>query len=192
MKGYEIGFLKKVFKLVVEDDAEGFGLAFFDIRVIGDEFHAETLCSDRDIASYPSKTHNTERLVVKFDAHEALPVPFAFFERIVGERDLPGCGEHNSHGKFRSGKCIACRSVEHDNAFFACRFYIDVIHAYAGPSYDFQLSGVFNEGVGDGCPAPCNNGVILTYDFFQFIVFDTGFYVYLNVFVVAEDCQSFL
>ena len=172
VEGNHVRFPQDVVEVVVKDGAHRIGFALLDIRVVGDHPHAEALRPYGDVGAYPPEPDHAEGLMVKLHPHEPLPVPFTRLEGIMGKGYLPGCRKHNAHGQLCCGKGIAGRRVHHDDALFACRFYIDVIEAHPCPADYLQLTGTGQQRCGDGRAAPGDYGVVVAYDSGQLVASD--------------------
>ena len=110
-----------------------------EIRIVSQHAHAKGDGAPRDLRADAAHAEDGERLVVKLDAFEVLPVPLAGLHARIGLRDVARRRDHQREGVLRGRDRVPARRVHHDDAALRRRIHIHVIHAHARAADDLQL-----------------------------------------------------
>ena len=112
-----------------------------DVRVEGDEAHAEAAGSIGDELADPSEADDAERLVGELDALPLAALPSPVDERGVRLRDVAGLGEQQRHRVLGGRDDVRLRRVDDHHTTGGGGVEVDVVEADAGPADDEQAVG---------------------------------------------------
>ena len=112
--------------------ADGLGAILGEVRVIGDDAHAEGDGAFGDFGADAAHAEHAEGLAHEFNALEKFAVPFAGDHRSVRLRHLAREREQHGEAQFGGGHGIPARSVHHHRAVLRGSFDVHIVHAHAG------------------------------------------------------------
>ena len=167
-------------------DADVERALFGEVRVVGDDAHAQADGAVGDDRADIAAANQAERLAGQFHAHEAVLFPLAGFGGGAGFWDLAGEGEHHGDGVLGGGDGVAVRGVHHHDAGGGGGFDVNIVHTDAGPADHLEVAGGVEQFARDlGCGAD-GEAVIRADDGAQFSGREAGFHVDLDA-AAAED-----
>ena len=136
MNGDEIGTGIDFVEVLQQFHLEGLGARHRKIRIEGQHLHAKGDGASRHFAADTAHAKNTEGLAVKLDSLEALAVPFARLHGGVRLGDFARQRHEHRKRQLSGGDGVAAGRVHHHDAALRGGFYIDIVHANAGPTND--------------------------------------------------------
>ena len=119
-------------------DARTFGR---DVRVEGDEAHAETAGTVGDELADAAEADDPQRLVGELDTLPPAALPATVDEGGVRLRDVAGLGEQQRHRVLGGGHGIRLGGVDHHDTAGGGALEVDVVEADPGAADDHQAVG---------------------------------------------------
>ena len=129
--------------------AESLGAGFGEVRVVGEDLHAEGIGALGDFSADAAEAEDAEVLAEEFGAGEGLAVPLAFAHRLDGFGYRAGQGEEVGEGQLGGRDGVTRRGVHHDHAALSGGIHVDVVDADAGAADADQTGGGGEDFTGD-------------------------------------------
>ena len=177
VEGDVVGLAKKSFQ-VYQFHAQLFAALQGDVGVVADGLHVEGLQTFCHIGAHAADADDAHGFIQELDAGEALSVPTAFHDGLVGLGDVAGHGEHEGDGVLAGGDGIRFRCIHYGDALFRGFSDVDAVDPHAGAADDFEILGSVDDFLGDHRLASGDDGVVVTDDFTQRILLHVRLDVY--------------
>ena len=118
-----------------------------DVRIVGDDLHAEGQSAARDFDADAAESDDAERLAAKLGALQRLLLPLAGLHGgVSAHQDERASRQHESEGVLGDGNSIAAGRIHHHDAALGGGVEIDVVDAHAGAPDDAQLGSLVHHG----------------------------------------------
>ena len=120
-------------------DAEAGGDLLRDVRIVGDDAHAERPRALRDLLADPARARRCRASCRAARCRETLLFPAPVLHRAIGGRDRARQRQHQRAGVLGDADAVGAGRVDDEDAARAGGRDVDVVHAGAGAGDDPQL-----------------------------------------------------
>ena len=160
MDADDVGVPQQVFQGFALTGIVLFEAAVGDIRIVGDDLHAEGLHARGQKPANAAQADDAQGLAVQFHALQPVAVPGAAFNHLVGPDRVAARCQEQADGMLAGGNDIRLRRVDDDDAALRRPFHLDVVHAVPGAADDLQVRRVFVEFLVDFRDGADDDGIV--------------------------------
>ena len=162
MHGHEVGSLEQVAQ-AHELDIEQLGSLDRDDRVVGDDFHLESVSALGHLRADIAEPDHAQGLAADLGADELRASPLPALDRSVCLRHPARERDEQCDRVLRGGDDVAAWRVDHEDAPARRRRDVDVVHADACAPDDAELAPGFEDRRRHARLAPDHKRVVLRY-----------------------------
>ena len=138
--GDEVGLGQQLIHLHI-GDAQLLGDHGHLIDIKGDDLHADGLGHHAQVLADAAEAHDAQGLALQLDALAiGLLLPLALAHGVTGYGQIPGAGEHMTHGQLGHGLGGSAGGVLHGDAVGLGIVHVDVVHTHAAADDHLQLA----------------------------------------------------
>ncbi len=138
--GDHVGFAHQLVELD-HPRAQLGGAGVVDVRVVGQQVHAEGGQALGDQLTDAAEAHHTHGLAQQLGAREGLALPLALLHRGVGAAEVAQGGQDQRHRELGGRDDVGGGGVDHHHPGGGRGGDVDVVQAHAGAGDDAQLRG---------------------------------------------------
>ena len=171
----EVGLREEGVDILDKLHLEAAGAADGKIGIVGENAHTEGHGAAGKFRADAAHAEDAEGFIVELDALIFFAVPTTGLHAGIGLRDIAGDADKERKGMLGGGNGVATGSVHDDDTTTRCGIHIDIVHAHAGTTDDFEICGGLKDGGGHFGLAANDEGGKLWNDLDDLSLGQTGF-----------------